>query len=221
MDVAAAFVADVEAAELVDPGEAAFDDPAPAAESGAVLGLAAGDAAGDAALAQSAAVFLVVVAAVGDEQVGPAAGSAGASVDGRDAVEQRLELGDVVTVGARQYPGERDTACVDEEVVLGARAAAVDRARARRGAPFLACTWLESAIARLQSSAPAWCSSSKSSACSFSHTPARCQASKRRQQVTPAPKPNSCGTCRHATPVCSTYRIPHSAARSDAGLRPG
>ena len=28
--------------------------------------------------------------------------------------------------------------------------AAVDRARARRGAPFLACTWLESATARPQ-----------------------------------------------------------------------
>ena len=93
MDVAAAFVADVEAAELVDPGEAALDDPAPAAEPGAVLGLASGDTAGDAALAQPAAVFLVVVAAVGDEQVGPAAGSAGAAADGRDAVEQRLRVG--------------------------------------------------------------------------------------------------------------------------------
>ena len=155
MDVAAAFVADMEAAELVDPGEAAFDDPAPAAESGAVLGLASGDAGGDAALAEAAAVFLVVVAAVGNEQVGPAAGPAGAPADGRDTVEQRLELGDVVAVGARQDPGQRDAARVDEEVVLGARTAAVDRARARRGAPFLACTWLESAIARLQSSAPA------------------------------------------------------------------
>jgi hypothetical protein len=155
VDVAVAFVADVEAAELVDPSEAALDDPAPAAESGAVLGLASCDAAGDAALAQSAAVFLVVVAAVGDEQVGAAAGPAGAAAYGRDAVEQRFELGDVVAVGARQYPGERDAARVDEEVVLGARTAAVDRARARRGAPFLACTWLESATALLQSSAPA------------------------------------------------------------------
>jgi hypothetical protein len=49
-------------------------------------------------------------------------------------------LGDVVAVGAGQRPGERDAACVDEEVVLGARTTAVDRARARRGAPFLACT---------------------------------------------------------------------------------
>ena len=155
MDVAAAFVADVEAAELVDPGEAALDDPAPAAESRAVLGLASGDTAGDAALAQPAAVFLVVVGTVGDDQVGPAAGSPRAATDGRDAVEQRFELGDVVAVGAGQHPGERDAVGVDEEVVLGARTTAVDRARARRGAPFFACTWLESATARLQSSAPA------------------------------------------------------------------
>ena len=155
MDVAAAFVADVEAAELVDPGEAALDHPAPAAESGAVPGLAAGDTTGDAALAQAAAVFLVVVAAVGDEQVGPPARSSGTTLDGWNAVEQRLELGDVVAVGAGQRPGKWDAGCVDEEVVLGARTAAVDRARARRGAPFLACTWLESATARLQSIAPA------------------------------------------------------------------
>jgi len=155
VDVAAAFVADVEAAELVDPGEAAFDHPAPLAEAGAVLGLAPGDAAGDTALTQPAAVFGVVVAAVGDQQAGSAAGPAGATRDGRDALEQRFELGDVVAVGAGQNPGERDAVGVDEEVILGARAAAVDRARARRGAPFFACTWLESAIARLQSSRPA------------------------------------------------------------------
>jgi hypothetical protein len=155
VDVAAAFVADVEAAELVDPGEAALDDPAPAAEAGAVLGLASGYAAGHATLAQTTTVFLVVVGAVGDDQSRASAGSSGAAVDGWYAVEQRFELGDVVAVGAGQRPGERDAACVDEEVVLGARPATIDRARARRGAPFFACTWLESAIARLQSSAPA------------------------------------------------------------------
>jgi len=120
-----------------------------------VLGLAAGDTAGDAALAQPPTVFLVVVGTVGNDQVGPTAGSPRAPADGRDAVEQRFELGDVVAVGAGQRPGQRDAACVDEEVVLGARTPAVDRARARRAAPFLACTWLESATALLQSSAPA------------------------------------------------------------------
>ena len=43
MDVVAAVVADEQSLELMQPGEAALDDPAGAAEPGAVLGLAAGD----------------------------------------------------------------------------------------------------------------------------------------------------------------------------------
>lgn len=66
MDVVAAFVADEQPFELVQPGEGAFDYPAPAAEAGAVWGLAAGDQRLDAALAEFAAVWPVVVGAVGD-----------------------------------------------------------------------------------------------------------------------------------------------------------
>ena len=43
MDLVAAVVADEQPFELVQPGEGAFDDPAVAAESGAVIGAAAGD----------------------------------------------------------------------------------------------------------------------------------------------------------------------------------
>jgi TIR domain len=55
--------------------------------------------------------------------------------------------------------------------------------RLSRGGPthaiFLA-TWLESATARDHSSSPAARSSASSSACSLSHTPARCHSSRRR-----------------------------------------
>jgi hypothetical protein len=37
VDLGAAFVADEQALEVVEPGEGAFDDPAEAAEAGAVL----------------------------------------------------------------------------------------------------------------------------------------------------------------------------------------
>lgn len=40
MDLGAAVVADEQLFELVQPGEGALDDPAVAAEAGAVLGLA-------------------------------------------------------------------------------------------------------------------------------------------------------------------------------------
>ncbi len=89
-----------------------------------------------------AAVLVVVVAAVGDQarRVGGAAGRPAAHR--RHPVEQRDQLGDVVAVAAGDRPGERDPGRVDQEVVLGAGSGSINRARARRGAPFFACTWL-------------------------------------------------------------------------------
>lgn len=43
VDVGSSFVADAEAFEGVQPGEAAFDDPAFGAQAAAVFGVAAGD----------------------------------------------------------------------------------------------------------------------------------------------------------------------------------
>ena len=87
MDLVAAVVADEQPFEVMEPGEGAFDHPADGAEPGAVLGLAAGDHGFDATLADEAAVFVVVVAAVGDDLVGPAAGSAEGAAYGRYRVE--------------------------------------------------------------------------------------------------------------------------------------
>jgi hypothetical protein len=56
--------------------EAAFDDPALAAEAGAVSAAAAGDHGLDAPGPQQAAVLVEVVAAVGKDQVGLLARSA-------------------------------------------------------------------------------------------------------------------------------------------------
>jgi len=56
--------------------------------------------------------------------------------------------------------------------MLAACPAAIDRAGPSLGAPFFACTWLESAIARVHSSWSAACSSANSTSCSRSHTPA-------------------------------------------------
>jgi len=64
--VGVAVVADGEAAVAVEPGEGAFDDPAVAAESGAVLGLATGDERFDGAPAEFAAAAGVVVGAVSE-----------------------------------------------------------------------------------------------------------------------------------------------------------
>jgi len=70
VDVVAAVGSDEESAAVVEPGEGAFDDPAVAAEPGAVGGLATCDLWGDAALAELPALAVGVVAAVGGEPVG-------------------------------------------------------------------------------------------------------------------------------------------------------
>ena len=103
-----------------------------------MLGLAAGDQGCDAERADLAAVDLVVVAAIGDQATRLAFGWAAAALHGGDRFEQQQQLGAVVAVGAGDRPGERHAAAVGQEVVLGAAAAAVNRARTCRGAPFFA-----------------------------------------------------------------------------------
>ena len=118
MDLVAAVVADEQPFQLGQPGEGAFDDPAVAAEPGAVGGSAAGDLGGDAALAEQAPVLVVVVAAVGGDRVGPSARAADASAHRGHAVDERDQLRDVVAVSAGDRPGQREPARVDQEVVL-------------------------------------------------------------------------------------------------------
>ena len=140
VDLGAAFVADEQAAELVQPGEGALDNPAEAAQAGAVLGCAAGDYWFDPALAELAPVASEVVAAIGDELIGAAARPADGPAHGRYPVDERDHLGDIVAVAAGEGEGERDAALVDDQVVLGAQPSTVNRARARLGAPLFACT---------------------------------------------------------------------------------
>jgi hypothetical protein len=83
-----------------------------------VLGAAAGDDGLDAALAELAAVLVVVVAAVGDELFGSLARSPASAADRPHAIEQRQELGDVVAMAAAQRDLKRDAVGVGQEVVL-------------------------------------------------------------------------------------------------------
>ena len=138
MEVGASFPAQAQAAEEVQPGERPLDDPSGAAEPGAVLGLAASDLGRDAKSAELPPVLVVVVAAVGGEAVWSSPRPADLAAHRWHAVDQRDELGDVIAVAAGHRPGERDAAGVYQEVVLGAVSGSINRARARRGAPFFA-----------------------------------------------------------------------------------
>ena len=113
MDLVAAVVADEQSLELVQPGEGALDDPADAAEPGAVLGLAASELRFDSSALQLAAVRVGVVAAVGGQAFGSATRPADLAAYGRNGIEERDQLRDVVAVAARDRPGERDPGRVD------------------------------------------------------------------------------------------------------------
>jgi hypothetical protein len=180
VDFVAAVVADEQSLEVVEPGEGALDDPASATQARAVLGLAASDLGSDPALSKLAPVPVVVVASIGRDALGSLSRPTYLAAHGRHSLDQRDELGYVVAVAAGERPGERDPRGVDQEVLLRAVPGSINRARARRGAPFFACTWLESATARDHSSSPAARSSASKSACSRFQTPARCHSSKRR-----------------------------------------
>ena len=93
--------------------------------------------------AEQAAVLVVVVAAVG-EQPRRAAGAAGRRVPrtGGTRSSSGDQLGDVVAVAAGERPGERDPVASTRRWCLEPLLAPIDRARARFGAPFFACTWL-------------------------------------------------------------------------------
>lgn len=126
MQIGASFVAGAEPFELVQPGEGALDHPAHLAQSGAVGDAASGDQGFDAALPQQAAVLVEVVAPVGVQTPGFAAGASPQPPDRWDGVQQRQELGDVVPVAAGERDGERGSVPVDDQMALGAGAGTVD-----------------------------------------------------------------------------------------------
>ena len=140
MDLGAAVVTNEQSFVVVEPGEGALDDPTNAAEAGAVLGLATRDLRFDPTGAELTAVLVMVVAAVGDDPVGAAAWPTDLAAHRRDALDERDQLGDVVAVAAGDRPGKRDPGRVYEKVMLRAVSGSINRARARRGAPFFACT---------------------------------------------------------------------------------
>lgn len=127
MEVHAAFIADAESFELVEPGEGALDDPAGLAEAGAVGDAASGDEGLDAALPQQSVVL--VVAAVGEQALGLAARTSPHSPYAGDCVQKRDQLRDVMPVPAGHGHGQRGSEAVDDQVVLGAGAGSVDRRR--------------------------------------------------------------------------------------------
>lgn len=83
-----------------------------------MLGVAFGDHRLDASRADSAPVGVVVIAAIGEQDVGPLAWAAHLARERLDSIQQREQLRDVVTVTAGQRQRQRQTASVGQEMML-------------------------------------------------------------------------------------------------------
>ncbi|MFJ4535384.1 hypothetical protein ACIP39_05365 [Streptomyces tibetensis] len=88
MEVGEDFPADRQSAEPARKREGRFDDPAVLARAASVPGAAPGDERADAQLTDLAAVDVVVVTAVGVEDIGALTGSSALAADGRYSVDQ-------------------------------------------------------------------------------------------------------------------------------------
>ena len=220
MDVGATFAADAKPFELVEPTDGPFDDPARLAQPAAVFDPAVGDDWLDVSLPQLRLVRPRVVRPVRLGARRSVARPSTPTLEGRDGVDKRKELGDVMIIRSSERDHQWDALRVGEDVVLAARTGAVGRVRSRLGPPFSARTLELSITARDQSILPAWCNSVSSTWWIFFHTPACCQSRSRRQQVTPDPQPICSGKYSHGIPVCSTKTIPVSAAQFGTRGRP-
>ena len=105
-----------------------------------MFGVATCDLRRDATPLQLAAVLVVVVAAIGEHAFGTSSRAADPAAHRRHALDERNQLRYVVAVAACDRPGERDPGRVDQEMVLRPVSGSINRARARLGAPFFACT---------------------------------------------------------------------------------
>lgn len=112
-------------AKVVEPTKRALDNPSGLAEAAAMWLAATGDLGGDARLMQRLAVLVVVVAAIGLYQARFAQWAPAFAADGRNGLDKREQLGDVVAVGPREDHRERDASRFGDEMVLGAWASTI------------------------------------------------------------------------------------------------
>ncbi len=195
--------------------------PANLTQAAAVRFAAPGDGGGDAGSVKRPSIFVVVVRAISVDAPRLAQRPASASSDSRNRFDQRQKLGDVVTVCAGQDDRDRRAVRIGGDAVLGTWSRAIGGVRSCFWPASIARTEEESMTTREKSMRSTARSFASRTSCNRSHTPALCQSRSRRQQLTPEPQPISAGSSFHRMPLLNTNRMPVSAPRFDAGMRPG
>lgn len=204
----------------MQPRQRALDDPPEHAETAAVRAARLGDHDRDALGLQARVTRRRPVGAIPLEHVGAAARAARAAADRRQRGDQRFELGDVVDVGGGELGDQRNTAGIGDEVVRRALFTAIGWVRSSCFPPRNARTDALSMTVHRWSRRPRRRNSASSVSWSRFQTPARCQRTRRRQQVLPDPQPISRGSICHGTPDRNTYKMPVTTARSGTRGRP-
>lgn len=125
MHMCVPFVANLEPSECMKPGKGTFNEPARFTEATAMRRTDFGKQGRDAAFAQKLPVRLGTVASVTLNNFRFAQRTSAFSSNGRNRLDQRIELRDVVAIRGGQDDRERDALGVDDEVVLAAELAPV------------------------------------------------------------------------------------------------
>jgi hypothetical protein len=220
MDAVAPLVADVEPSESMEPGKGPLDHPTRPAQAAAMGRAPAGELGANAARLQVVAMRLRIVGPVALHQRRLTERRAAAAAERGNALDQRNQLGDIVAVGGGDDGRQGNAPRFGEKVVLRPFLTAIGWVRSSFFPPRTARTDELSTIARARSSWPRWRSSASNAAWRRFQTPARCQRTRRRQQVLPEPQPISNGSICQGMPVRRTKRIPVNAARSETRGRP-
>jgi hypothetical protein len=162
-------VAHPEPAVAEESGERALYHPAVPAQSLRRVDTPSSKAWGDAATGEGTTQVGRVIRFVGVEfgrALAAATGSPSWSEDRRDSIDERKELRRIVGISLGEPDGKGNAVSIDDQVVFGARLAAVNGVWPRPLAPLLARTLSESTLARDQSIADSSPNQFRSISCS-------------------------------------------------------
>lgn len=215
-----AFVTNFESSKRMEPGNRTFYWPTCFAQPATVRSADFCEHRRDAAIAQALTMEFGTVAPVALYDLRLVQWASPLAPDVRDGIDQRIELGNIVTVRPGQDDREWDALRVNDEVVFASELAPVRWIRTGFFPARTARIDELSTSARERSISPRRRSSTSSVSWMRCQTPACCHWTSRRQQAVPEPHPISCGSRFQAMPERNTNTMPVSTARSGVGLRP-
>lgn len=155
MNVVAAFIANRQTAEAVEPSLGPFDDPAIAPEPLTGIDAPPGNPRRDVPLAQGVSTPVEIIRLVGMQFVRTASWTTTPPTNREDGIQGSFYHPAIMDVGGRLGDAQRDTLSVDHQMAFRARFAAIRWIRTGLRAPLGGGTLVESNAAMDQSICPA------------------------------------------------------------------